>query len=471
MFHFLSFTMNEALRIVLPIAVAFGIHLPPANARQPNIILIMADDLGYETIGANGGESYKTPNLDQLAADGVRFTECYVQPLCTPTRVELMTGISNVRNYIRFGVIDSQAVTFGNLLRDAGYATGIAGKWQLGREPKLPQRLGFDESCLWQQTRRPPRYANPGLEYNGEERDFSNGEYGPDLINTFALDFITKHQEHPFLLYYPMTLTHAPYQPTPDSQDWDPSLQGEDGKRDVKHFGDMVTTMDKLVGKVVAKVQELGLRDETLIIFLGDNGTGSGVTSKFQGKEFPGGKGKSNARGMHVPLIVNWPGHAPAGIVNGDLVSSVDFLPTLCAAGGVKVPDSLEFDGQSFLPQALGEKGLPREWLYSWYSKDGGAQAKTEFAMTTTRKLYRGGHYFDLTVDPFEEGPPKREKDLTGEEAVTAKRLREAMNQFADARPAELSQPQPQTRKTGRGVARQQRRAARNANNAVNDAD
>ena len=124
--------------------------------------------------------------------------------------------------------MDPKATTFGNLFKNAGYATAIAGKWQLGREKDSPQKFGFDESCLWQHTRRPPRYANPGLEYNGEERDFKNGEYGPDLVNDFALDFIDKHKSKPFFLYYPMLLTHAPYQPTPDSPDWDPKAMGED---------------------------------------------------------------------------------------------------------------------------------------------------------------------------------------------------------------------------------------------------
>ena len=181
-----------------------------ADAQKPNIILIMADDLGYETLGCNGSESYKTPNLDELAATGVRFDRCQVQPVCTPTRVQLMTGISNARNYINFGNMDQKATTFGNLFKNAGYATGIAGKWQLGRDKDLPQRFGFDEACLWQHTRRPPRYANPGLEYNGEERDFTNGEYGPDLVNDFALEFITKNKSKPFFLYYPMMLTHSP---------------------------------------------------------------------------------------------------------------------------------------------------------------------------------------------------------------------------------------------------------------------
>ena len=213
-----------------PVAVASLSHnfVHAADAKQPNIILIMADDLGYETLGCRRRQSYKTPNLDELAADGMRFDRCYVQPLCTPTRVGLMTGMSNARNYIEFGTMDPKATTFGNLLKNAGYATASPASGSSADDKDLPQRFGFDESCLWQHTRRPPRYANPGLEYNGEERDFKNGEYGPELVNDFALEFITKNKSKPFFLYYPMMLTHAPYQPTPDSPDWDPKAMGEE---------------------------------------------------------------------------------------------------------------------------------------------------------------------------------------------------------------------------------------------------
>ncbi|MGC3996329.1 MAG: sulfatase-like hydrolase/transferase [Anaeromyxobacter sp.] len=174
--------------------VAHGLTVSAASAK-PNLVLILADDLGYETVGANGGTSYKTPVLDKLAADGMRFTRCFAQPLCTPTRVQLMTGLYNVRNYIHFGALETSQITFGNLLKKAGYATAIAGKWQLGREVDLPQKFGFDESYLWQHTRRPARYANPGIEHNGKELDFSKGEYGPDLVNDFAIDFITRKKD------------------------------------------------------------------------------------------------------------------------------------------------------------------------------------------------------------------------------------------------------------------------------------
>lgn len=452
--------MTRKIVFVVGFAAFIGLVHSISEARQPNLVLIMADDFGYECVGANGGESYQTPHLDSLAATGMRFDQCYVQPLCTPTRVQLMTGLYNVRNYASFGAIDREATTFAHLLKKAGYATGIAGKWQLGRGKKLPQRLGFDEACLWQHTRRPPRYANPGLEYNGEERDFRNGEYGPELVNDFALDFITRHKERPFLLYYPMMLTHGPFQPTPDSAGWDPTARRDRDGRDVKHFADMVAYMDKLIGRILAKLDELGIRENTLVIFLGDNGTGREITSQFKGRPYPGGKGLTNARGMHVPLIANWPGRVPAGSVNGDLISSTDFLPTLCEAAGATIPTSLPDDGRSFLPQLVGQKGQPREWLYCWYAKNGGATATAEFAMSVEHKLYRDGKFFDLSADPFEERP-LRVDDLSAANAAAARSLALVLEEYADARPAHLRVPATRRPKAdpSRKAARQQRRA------------
>lgn len=405
-----------------------------AGADRPNLILIMADDLGYECITANGGESYQTPHLDRLAAAGMRFEQCHVQPLCTPTRVQLMTGRYNVRNYLNFGTLLRSETTFGHLLKNAGYATGICGKWQLGQERDSPQHFGFDESCLWQHTRRPPRYANPGLEYNGVEKDFHNGEYGPTLINDFALDFVTRHKEQPFFLYYPMILTHNPFQPTPDSPNWDPTLEGERAKQNNKHFADMVTYMDKMIGRLDARLAELGIRDNTLLIFIGDNGTNSAITSRFKGADYPGGKGSTNARGDHVPMIASWPAVIREGRVNHDLISAADFLPTLCAAASVPVPDSV--DGVSFLPQLRGEKGEPREWLYCWYSPRQKADMTVkEFAFDHHHKLYRDGRFYDLRQDPFEKGPPIEPGEL---HAAAAAKLQGVLDRYADARPAEL---------------------------------
>jgi arylsulfatase A len=421
----------------LPVLLA-GAALPAAPgstaaaAERPNLVLVMADDFGYECVGANGGQSYQTPNLDRLAAGGVRFENAHSYPLCTPTRVALMTGRHNVRNYLNFGTLPRTERTFAHVLKAAGYATGICGKWQLGKEVDSPRHFGFDESLLWQQTRRPPRYVNPGLERDGVEKEYPGGSYGPTLINDFALDFMTRHQDQPFFLYYPMILTHDPFQPTPDSADWDAGAQGENVNRDVKHFAEMTSYLDKMVGRLDAKLAELGIRENTLLLFLGDNGTSPKVTSRLQGRDYPGGKGSTKANGTHVPLIASWPAVMKKGSVCRDLVGAVDFLPTLCEAAGAALPDGV--DGTSFLPQLRGEAGTPRDALYLWYSPrqkpDLGAK---EWAFDHAHKLYRDGNLYDLVKDPFETTP------LGAAAAPEARaRLRAVLDRYNDARPGEL---------------------------------
>jgi arylsulfatase A len=445
-------------------AVAATKTAPGVPAHRPNIILILADDLGYETLGANGGTSYRTPVLDRLAATGVRFTQCYVQPLCTPTRVQVMTGRYNIRNYIRFGNMDPRSVTFGNLLQRAGYATCMVGKWQLGRDLDLPKEFGFDEYCLWQHTRRPPRYANPGLESNGVEKDYDSGEYGPTLVNDYALDFVTRKKDGPFLLYYSMMLTHAPYQPTPDSQDWDPQAQGEQVNIAPRHFADMVAYMDKMVGRLVARLEELRIRDNTLLIFVGDNGTGRGTRSMMGDKLVIGGKGLTTDAGMHVPLVVSWPGRVTMPRVCGDLVDGTDFLPTLLEAAGVQAPASLQLDGRTFFPQVLGARGQPREWVYSWYSPRQSADMTVrEFAFNQYYKLFRTGEFFDLSQDPLEK-QPLTVAALDAEAAAAARLLQGALDHFRDARPAELDRTFEQANKErAKDQKAQERKAAKRA--------
>jgi arylsulfatase A len=406
------------------------------KSSKPNIVLIMADDFGYECVSANGGQSYKTPNLDRLAASGVRFEHCHVQPLCTPTRVQLMTGRYNIRNYLNFGTLPRNEVTFGQLLKQSGYVTGICGKWQLGKEVDSPQHFGFDEALLWQHTRRPARYANPGLEYNGKEVEYPLGSYGPKIINDFAIDFASRHKDRPFLLYYPMMLTHSPYQPTPDSDRWDPATQGEKQKDQPSNFADMVEYMDKMVGRLDAKLSELGIRDNTLLIFLGDNGTGRTITSRFRGVDLQGGKGTTTHLGTHVPLIVSWPGVLKAGRVLGDLVSSVDILPTICDAGRVDVKHSI--NGESFLPTLVGKPATPRDSLYCWYSPRQKLDLSVkEYAFNREFKLYRTGELYRIDKDALEVTPlDTRNLDR---EALAAKQvLQRTLDQYTNARPLEL---------------------------------
>jgi arylsulfatase A len=433
--EFLRYGAAATAAALLPRGVRAAPEAPPA--RPLNLVLILADDLGYECIGANGGTSYRTPHLDRMAAGGVRFEHCYAQPLCTPTRAQLMTGIYNVRNYTRFGQLAPQAVTFAAPLKRAGYATCIAGKWQLGGGPEAPKAFGFDEYYLWQHTRRPPRYANPGLEIMGEQVDYANGEYGPDLIDARALDFIGRNKERPFFLYYPMILPHDPFQPTPDSPDWDPKAVGEGVNQKPAHYGEMVTYMDKLVGRLLTRLDELKLRENTLVLFLGDNGTHPSITSRMGERVVTGDKGASTDGGTHVPLICGLPAGLPGGRVLADLVDTTDFLPTLLEAAGVALPSDLKIDGQSFWPQLGGEPGRPRAWVYSWFAQHGGPTATAEFARTQRYKLYADARFYDMAADPLEQKP--LDPALDADAASARGSLQKVLDDFKNARPAAVA--------------------------------
>ncbi len=398
----------------LPISAAVAlvaqlIYAQAVNADQPsrpNVVLIMADDMGYECVGANGSTFYRTPNLDRLAAGGMRFEHCYSQPICTPSRVQIMTGRYNSRNYVKFGLLHEKEITFANVLKKAGYKTCIAGKWQLQGGFEGPNKFGFDEYCLWQLTRRPTRYPNPGLEINGKQVDYRNGEYGPDLVSDYLVDFMKRHKDEPFFAYYPMILPHWPFQPTPDSEDWDPTETKEwpKNKWDRPHFRDMVGYADKMVGKLDHALQELGLRENTLLIFTCDNGTYTGIQSPFQGKTIQGGKGSTPNAGTHVPMIASWPGTISAGSVSRDLIDFSDLLPTLADLAGGEVPQDRKIDGRSFLPQLKGEIGNPRDWVFCWYERNGKRDGNVKrYARNQTYKLYHDGRFFNIPADELEK--------------------------------------------------------------------
>lgn len=388
--------------VIAAVAVALcGVRVAEAAAK-PNIVLIMADDLGYECLSCNGGGPYKTPVLDGLAKTGIRFTNAHAQPLCTPTRVELMTGLYNFRNYKVFGTLEKDQTTFGHILKKAGYATCIAGKWQLGRDRKLPKYFGFDEHCLWWLENPGARYMNPAeLIRNGRKLTAADlkGRYGPDVCSNFLLDFITRHKDRPFFAYYPMILTHSPFQPTPDSRN-------PNSRRRKRNFVDMVQYTDKIIGRIVDRLKKLGLRENTVLLFLGDNGTGRPIRSTLDGRPIQGGKGTVKETGTHVPLIVNWPASKVRGKVIDDPVDLTDFLPTLVELTGAKLPPDIPFDGRSFAPQLRGEAGNPRKWIYFWYTGKGRQPGK-EWVRGKRYKLYATGEFYDMARDPDQKQPLK----------------------------------------------------------------
>ena len=389
----------------------------------------MADDIGIECFGSYGGTSYKTPHLDQLAKTGLRFTHAYSQPLCTPTRLEIMTGRENHRNWMYFGIMPPKEKTFGHMMQGFGYKTCMAGKWQLqSYDPPdypnaaerrgtgmHPKDAGFDSYALYHSLHtedKGSRYADPTYLVDGELRRDLKGKYGEDLWVEHLLKFMEKNKEEKMFLYYPMALPHWPMNPTPQSEAWkDPSRRLE---ADEKHFPDMVEYMDTLVGRLVSGIEKLGLREDTLILFYSDNGTDQKITSQYKGKMVQGGKNRTTQAGIRVPLIANWPGGVKAG-ENSDLIESSDFLPTLADLVGKKIPSDWQTDGFSFAPQLRGEKGVAREWAFFWYDPRPGWDkekfSRSIFALDHHYKLFSDGRMYHISGVDFKEAlidPNKR---------------------------------------------------------------
>ncbi|MDG2224254.1 MAG: sulfatase-like hydrolase/transferase [Rubripirellula sp.] len=395
------------------------------GAEQPNILLIMADDVGIEGLGCYGGASYQTPHLDSLAAEGLRFTHAFSQPLCTPTRVQIMTGKYNHRNWKYFGILDPGETTFGHRMKSAGYATGIFGKWQLTSydPPDLPgatnrrgtgmhpKDAGFDRYSLFHALEtedKGSRYANPTmLEGNGGDDGTLktyHGRYGEDVWVEKILGFFDDHRGTPTFAYYPMALPHWPFVPTPISDDWDPAAEQ---REDNELFPDMVQYLDEIVGRLVSGLRSRDLLENTIVLFYSDNGTHAKVVSEMQdGRRVVGGKATPRQTGIHVPLIAYWPDHVPPGTCNR-IVDASDFVPTLLELAGAELPAAAGDDGISFAPWLFGKEGPEREAAFFWYDPRPGWDkerfGRHVFALNHDYKLFRTGRFYRLTDRPLEE--------------------------------------------------------------------
>lgn len=419
--------------------------------QQPNIILIMADDMGYECLGANGGVSYQTPNLDRLSEEGIKFNYAISQPLCTPSRVKIMTGRYNAHNYKAFAYLDIQEQTFGNVLKDAGYETCVVGKWQLnGTTSKIessdkdellnrPNHFGFDEYCLWEflsikgaktGTEYGSRFADPLLYQNGEKLEGLEDAYGPDVVSDYAIDFIKRKKDKPFFLYYPMMLVHSPFVPTPDSKEWsnkDLRLQ-----KDNRFFKDMVEYTDKIVQKLIDAVEEQGLSDNTIIIFTGDNGTHISLTTQTVNGSFPGGKGTMADAGTHVPMIVSNPSKIKQGFEYNNLFEFSDFVPTFAELAGTSIPENL--DGKSHYSLFTGQNQKKRKTVFVHYDplKPGGKERwYGRFVRNKPYKLYNDGRFYNISQDPKEKEPIPQDK-RTKKEKKLVKKFQSELNKAPD---------------------------------------
>ena len=352
-----------------------------ASRRRPNFMVIMADDCSAREYGCYGNTKHRTPVLDRLAATGVRFRTCWCSPICSPTRAMIMTGRYAFRtqwwhNDMRpaanetNGDLSKHHRIFAQALRIAGYATAICGKWQLrGTE----QAYGFDEHCMWRRWKgfdgpveaeshpspgRAARYWHPAIVRNGRGVPTAARDYGPDLFTDFALDFAKRNRDRPFLVYYPMCLTHVSwdfdagrsgYLPVPELD----AAGKPTGRKVAGSLKSNVEYADKLIGRICRGLEGLGLRDNTVIFYTCDNGTVGYGKNRADGE-----------RGPLVPMIVNAPGVVKPTGARDELVSLVDVFPTLLDLAGAALPGDYVLDGQSFAWALRGQKGRQREYVF-----------------------------------------------------------------------------------------------------------
>jgi len=381
----------------------------PADSR-PNILLILADDLGVETLSSYGGESYQTPVLEELAAQGMRFEQAHATPLCTPSRVMLLTGKDGWRNYTHFGYLDPAQTTFAQHLSAVGYRTFAAGKWQLvtNKYEQLqgmsPAAAGFADYALWQIAAREDetdRYWGPTVAGPQGPGLHPQSSYGPDLFADAIGDFIrdSAASGQPFIAYYPMVLPHRPFSGTP----------GHRGGDRQQRFAAMIEHMDAIVGQLRGVLEHSGVAENTLLLFVGDNGTDRKITSRQNGHEVRGGKALTLQSATHVPFIAWWPGTIEAGTTRSELVYLADFFPTLLSLAGAELPDDI--DGQSLLPLLRNEAAKDwRDTLFMHYDPRWSDNVPARYAFDERWKLYEDGRFFDLQQDPLEQLPLKAGK-------------------------------------------------------------
>ncbi|MBT3202019.1 MAG: sulfatase-like hydrolase/transferase [Phycisphaerales bacterium] len=384
--HFLRAVGFGAIAASLPQPLRGATNNTKASTnRKMNIVFIMADDVSPEMFSCYGLRKTNTPNINRLATDGVMFRTAWASAICAPSRALTMTGrYGNTSGVYQNGLwlgksrrLLEQNLSFGKLLKDAGYATAIAGKWHCGVTMPYSKHGGFDEYCLWEGAKEiaklpggpkykamykgdgdHPRFWQPSIVQNHKLLKTGAKDFGPDIFTNFICDFIERKKDKPFLAYYPMVAPHG----TKDGVTTTPlrGKVGEMGKPADRAEGDarfvaLNEYIDILVGKIVKKVTDLGIADRTIIIFCGDNGTA--VTAKSRGVE----------RGCHVPFVTAGAGIKKRGATD-ELMDFSDILPTFCEYAGTAVPEKYHIDGTSLKPFLTGKSDTHRDWIYSCIS-------------------------------------------------------------------------------------------------------
>ncbi len=400
--------------------------------KQPNIIVIVGDDMGYADISCHGCRDIATPNIDSLAQNGVRFTNGYVTcGVCSPTRAGLVTGRYQQRfghefnpGAPRVGTAEDvglplNEVTIADVLKSAGYATGIVGKWHLGAAPHFhPLKRGFDEYFGFLGGSH--SYTDPSL---GSANPIMRGtepvdekEYLTDAFTREAIAFIERHKGRPFFLYLTYNAVHSPLEAPQRHKD--KFGQISDPKRRV--YAGMMTAMDEGIGKLLGKLKEQGLYEDTLIFFVSDNG---GPTSNNGSNNTPlrATKATLYEGGIRVPFMIQWPRQLKCGKLYEHSVITLDILPTAAAAAGARISGDRRLDGVNLLPYLAGEKKTPPHEILFWRTGANHAVRRGNWKLVT-----QGGEtgLFDLALDIGES------RDLKAEKPKIAKELQEALEKW-----------------------------------------
>jgi arylsulfatase A-like enzyme len=388
----------------------------------PNVILIIGDDFGYDLAGYNGGTSYSTPNIDYLAQNGMTFQHMFSYPDGFPSRIAMYTGKYNFRNYKRWGYIDQQEKMLGNMFKDAGYHTGFYGKWQCNGGDESLKAHGFDDYAVYlpfAEDQRERRYKNPLV--------YVDGAYLPDeeVRKKYSEDvFVEKLEQlidrsvqakQPFFAVYSLNLVGAPFVPTPDNLEFASWPVEKDQERsDLKYFPEMVRYVDKKVGQIREKVYQLGLLNNTLIIFTSDNNSDQRILSSWRGQTVKGTKTTTQFTGTNIPFIAYWPNTIKAGSANNDLHDFSDIFPTLADACQKQTALYGILDGVSFYKRMTGsvDDSIRSAVFVDWDNdrRDDNIVPMERYAHDSVYKLYdvygeRAGNFYNMRLDPLELNP------------------------------------------------------------------
>ena len=435
--------------------------------KQPNILFILLDNIGKDWFRCYGSQENVTPNIDRLARTGVKFRNFYVTPVCSTTRVGLLTGRYPYRTgwhthhdpaIYGGGYFDwNREISIARILKNAGYQTFISGKWQINDlfDPAQKDALakhGFDEYCIFPEGKKEhpahkKRYWDPYIIENGKRLE-TTGQYGPEIFTAKLIEFMTRQKEksdQPFFAYYPAILTHLSIGPTPDNK-------VTNGRKlsDRELFVGMAQYADTLVGRMVSALDSLGLRDNTIVIVATDNGTDDGsyhgydnLAGRVNGRYAEiGSTMKPNDDGyypltewgINMPLIVNSPKHIPGGRESDDLIDMTDILPTIADLGQAKISTAIKIDGRSFAPQLRNpnhDKAW-RTWCLSQY-------CEVRVVRNQRFKLFSSGQFYDLSVDPREQNDLQGSVELSNDQ--TTKSAHRNLRKILDDLPANAKLP------------------------------